>query len=255
MSEDIYAELDAAAESQPEETPEINEEVQEEVQEETQQEVHEEVQEEEIPEEPVDNKERSNLGRRVKSMEETMQKFIEQTGMLIQSTVKKEEPPEPEIDPNFIPTSVAELDQWYESKKQQEQRQVNAYQNSYRAQLDVLASDSTPEEHQAVVTEMMKNFNIKRSNDGGNDAAINYLNAKIAHLKKTAVKNPLTKNEGKIVQNLGTPAGSPSVKTKAPQAVKLDKYAAEFVARTQMSDDDVNQALSGEAPSYLSGRR
>lgn len=256
-TDEVHAELDAAAEDQStpaEETPESTD-----TQETPQEETTPQETPEEVPEEPTDNRERSNLGRKVKSLEETMQKFIEQTGALIQTSIKpvKEEPPEPEYEADFVPTNVSELDRWYETKKRKEEKQKEAYQSSYRATLDVLGQDTPLEEHQAVVTEMMKNFNIKRSGDGMNDATVNYLNAKVQYLKRAnaAPKNPLQKNEGKENKNLGTPAGSPSMKIKAPQAVKLDHYAAEFVAKTKMSDESVQAALTGEMPSHLAGRR
>lgn len=249
------AELDAAAEqSTPAESSEEATDTQE-----TEPQEEEVKPEEQLPEEPADNRERSNLGRRVKSMEDTMQKFIEQAGMLIQSNIKPkdETPPEPEFPSDYIPTNVSELDRWYETKQKQETRKREAYQSSYRTQLDVLGQETPPEIHKAIINEMMENFNIKRSDSGMQDATTNYLNAKVKYLEKivTAPKNPLSKNEGKDNKNLGGPAGSPSQQPKTPPPVKLDEYAAEFVRRIGMKDEQVNKALTGEMPTSLLGKK
>lgn len=250
-----HEDLDAAAEQQ---TP--AEELMDEVTETPEvEESQEEVQPEEVPEEPTDNRERSQLGRRVKSMEEKFDQFMERTGALLQASLQKpeEKSPEPEIDPNFIPTNVAELNKWYETKEREKARRQEIYQSSYRSQLDVLGKDAeSPEEHDAVVQEMMKNFNIKRSDNGVNDASINYLQAKVSYLRNKVVtpKNPLEKNKDKENKNLGGPAGTPSIKVKTPQPVKLDKYAADFVARVKMDDEKVQEALSGPTPTYLGGK-
>jgi len=214
-----------------------------------------------IPDEPDDPAERSKLGRKVKEMAEKQDEFFESMKALLQTRLeeKETEPKDDELDFfDGIPQSKEELDKWYESKKAQERKAKETYEKAYLAQLEMEKGNTKDKEiHQEIMTELMENYNIKHSENGSQDAKINYLSAKASYLEKavTAKKNPHDKNKGKKVENLGESSSTSVDDTKSSKTIKLDSYAQDFVNRTNMSEEKVQEALSGDMPTYLGGHR
>jgi len=238
-----HAELDAAAEevAEAEDTP--TEEV---------------IPQEEVPEEPEDNAERSNLGRRVKSMEDNVNEIAKNVSAFIQEGIKSREvqPEEKSIDQvlqekygeDYIPTTASEFNAWANDRdvliEDRRVKSENKYQGSYRSELDKLGQDTTPEEHKAIVDIMMKDFNIKRSDSGVSDAHINYKDAQVSYLRGMVSKNPLEKNKGKESENLGGALGTSSDSGKSVKPIVLDKYAQAFADSVGMSEEDRQKALN-----------
>jgi len=215
----------------------------------------------EIPSEPDDNRERSNLGRRVKAMEENLNHFLNRFEQ-ISSKIEQPKPARPELDEDAdldVPLTASEFEsriEKYEREKAERERSANAnYVSGYQRSQISLGMDMSEEEHAAVVQEMNTNFNVRHSNDPSLDAEKNFLRAQLSLTKKqleqTKVpKNPLEKNKGPAVKNLGGPSES-TVDVRVKAKPKLDKFAAEFVAKTNMSDESVSAALEGEIPLRL----
>ena len=213
----------------------------------------------EIPPEPDDNRERSNLGRRVKAMEENLNHFLNR----FEQISSKIEHPAPVVsdmdDDETPPLTRADLDAYLERRETEKitrkQQVDSAYVSGYQRSQISLGMDMSEEEHTAVVQEMNTNFNVRHSDNPSIDAEKNFLRAQVSLTKKQLAqskvpKNPLAKNTGPAAKNLGGPSDTTSdVRQKAKP--KLDKYAAEFVAKTKMSDESVAAALEGETPLRL----
>jgi hypothetical protein len=112
-------------------------------------------------------------------------------------------------------------------------------------------------EHTEIYEEMMAHHNVKHSDNAASDARINFQAAQIALLQKNGPKpraNPLDKNKGKEAKNLGGGTDT-EADTKSIRLPKLDEYAADFVKRTGMKDEQVARALEGDAPVSLFGKK
>jgi len=249
------------------ETEEVDDDTESE--EEVEESTEEEPEDEEEPEEPEDNRERSKLGRRVSSMEagfqtlqsivqtmaDTQKSFIEQFPSMMSRTDNDDTEIEDDIDEYISKKDLPIFLNKWESDKAKMAEKYNADYNAYfRSQ----GQSVDNELHKLIMDEMLANHNFKRSNDGNRDAELNYLNAKIAVLEKSALearkpKNPLEKNKGKKVDNLGGPSETVTT-SKSEPVIKLDKHAADFVKRTNMSEESVKKALSRETPEGLKER-
>lgn len=228
----------------------------------------EEVVEEEIPAEPEDNTVRSELGRKVKEQGETLQAFMDSiTGAIdeIKTMVTKPvvEEEEDDDEPVFltkaqfrqqIRDSVATL-----TKEQQEGNRK--YERGYMTKVAELTSGMSDEEKAEVSKELFENkdINVKRSGNPKIDAEINFLKAQTNVLRRQAIVskkpvNPLDKNKDNPDLPLGGPSGTRNQETKSEKIVKLDPEAAKFAKASGMTDEEVQEALSGPMPTYLGGQ-
>ena len=215
----------------------------------------EEEPEKKLPEEPEDNAERSQLGRRVKAMEDNQQDFFTKMENLIQgkaSQPPKEEPEEEEFDDDYIPTTKKELDDVLDARDRKVTKKRQQYEDDYRVQLNTFAQQ---EDYSEIIKEMTANHNFKHSDDGISDALINYKNAEVALLRSKAKEkiSPLDKNKDKQGEHLGGAIDSENMEREAGKPLKLDPEALEFMKTTGMSDESAKKALAGDAPAYLQG--
>ena len=221
--------------------------------------------EEEVPEEPDDHGERSQLGRRVGEIDRNLTSQIEQMQDKMDSFLKgvesarPQQQPAPMYDDNEeIPMTMGDLNKWYNNRVQHDRQRASEdttrYESGYRETFSKLASKTEPEEAKKIEDEMLANFNVRHSNDPQLDAERNFLRAENAVLRNRPPEKPQT--------NLrqSTPKGGASNTATAQRkagAVKLDPIAAEFVAELKKnndwSDEDVSKALEGETPSHLMG--
>jgi len=216
-------------------------------------------------EEPLDNAERSRLGRRVSAIESSIQTLVDEFRTIMKSAGKDDTPT---YDTDLLSdedgdeyVTKKDLPKFYESQRMREakeaeriKRDTDKYNNDYNSVFQELGKTVDADFHTEVLQEMKANHNFKRSNSGVLDAELNYLKAKDAILQKKSAgpQNPLDKNKDKNTENLGGPSDT-IVTGKADTPVKLDKYAAEFVARVNMSEDSVKKALDGNARTGLMG--
>lgn len=227
----------------------------------------EEEPEQEVPEEPEDNRERSQLGRRVKAMEDTVYELrglIEQFVRGQQNQGRRQAPPEEEDfddgyeeedsggrDEVVRKSDLPKLFQQWEEAKTSGQRK---YEQGYIQSREKWASELklNPKQHDMVKQVMDEHFNVRYSNDPVRDSKENYLKAYSyilsGQLKKQ--RNPLAKNETEEQPPPGGASGSNS-DFRAGEELQLDDAAAEFIKKTGMKEDSVKKALTGNMPTYL----
>mgnify|MGYP000654365590 CR=1 FL=1 len=220
---------------------------------------------EEVPEEPDDHGERSQLGRKVGDNHRELTGQLEQMKRELDSFkqgVQSVQPPQPPEqlynDDEEIPMTMGDLNKWYNNRVEHDRRQQNddatRYESGYRDSFSELSRDLEPTEAKKIENEMLANFNERHSNDPTLDAERNFLRAENSLLRN----KPPEKPQANLRQ--GKPTGGASGTTTAQRkagAVKLDPIAAEFVNELKKSsgwsDEDVSKALEGETPSHLMG--
>jgi len=208
------------------------------------------------PDEPVDNKDRSKLGRKVAKLESALKDVLKQNEMLI-NMIKGEAKKEDDdifagIDDDEGVTA-GQVRALMEKRTNAESAAKQKYTNDYVASLAEIEADETPKVYAKVIETMKEKFNVYRTGDGRVDAIQNYVKAKNFLITKdfdedeieegAARVNPLSKNNGKEKSGLGRPGASKS-KTGVSRGIKLDKFAAEFVRKTGMSKESVKRALT-----------
>ena len=236
-------------------------------------EVAEEVVEEPIPDEPEGNRERSELGRKVKEQGERLDSFMDTiTGAIdeIKTSVAKPEFEDEPLDDDYpITLTAKELNDRIKegiasagvvTKKdiETQKRQAKEYENGYLAKVSSLTTGIPDKE--AIEKELFENkdVNVKRSNNPLIDAEMNFLKAQTNVLnKKLEAKakpvNPLDKNNDNEDLPLGGPLGTNNQDVKSEKVTKLDPEAAKFAKESGMSEEDVQKTLAGPMPTYLGG--
>lgn len=237
--------------------------------------------EDNIPDEPVDNAERSKLGRRLKTIEEKFDSFLTKLEQGGNQQVQQEQkvPVNVTYDNKFI---QSQLDAAVERGElpativtPNDQFLVNSFINNIQTQIgnqyavnyiNTLKAPSlkgnTPDDiHAEVVAELQKvesPFNLRRYDNPVVDAQMNYLEAK-NHILQTRLANGVqTPNvfKGKLK---GSPPTGTSVNTRTTTVVndipELDEASQDFIKRTGMSMDSVKAALKEPMPLHLGGRK
>lgn len=208
----------------------------------------------------------SALGRitgmqsKIDSQDEKFSSLDEKLNTIIQTMVEPgTQTPTTEVDltedPDFMPTTMAELDKWANQRDTVRLKADRDYSNAYTVQIDGLAKgEETKEVHDAIVKEMMDNFHVRHSDDGVLDADLNYSKASRSYYKKQLeVKgktNPLT-GPDKDKPPLGGGLDGEEMKEKETPVPKLDADAQAFIRDVGMNDESVKKALTGEAPISL----
>ena len=235
---------EAVAASAPEETPaEAKEKGTKEP--ETKPEVKEELKPE-VKEELDDNRERSNLGRKVKILEDKLSRLDEIAAKLDRiSTPKRELPPD---DDAPIPMTARELrefvwkeNQQLETFKAQKQRE---YVQGYLKHEATLGMDLSEQEYEEVIKERVANFDVRHSDNPMADADLNFHKALASVLRKKMSKGKENPLKGKKPDGpLGGPTGTENA-TRAAVTPKLDKDAAEFAQKMGLSAEQIQKALA-----------
>lgn len=158
-------------------------------------------------------------------------------------------------DADYMPTTQAELDAWYDKRRTADIKVDQDYSTGYMSQLGELAKGEEKEVHDAIVKEMMDNFNVRHSDNGLMDADLNYSKASRAHFKKQLdlkdKTNPLNgpdKDKPPLGGGLG---GEEMIEQPETSMPKLDDAAADFVKSSGMSEEKVRAALKGDTPLSL----
>lgn len=216
----------------------------------------------EQPTEPKDNKERSQLGRKVASLEGTLKVYeqqiqqMDQNFQVLTALLNQQQPhaadttgtETAEEEDEYIPQTRKEFDallekrvrQIQEREVQQQTVQRTQYEQGYLSTLAKFGSDSDDpalhEEAFKLTTEAGAPYNVARTGNASVDAEINY-HAAQAHVLKQRLSRP-KKEEAK--QNplkgepprapLGAPSGA-APKPKEQPPVKLDGYATNAARR------------------------
>ena len=189
----------------------------------------------------------------VQSQESKLSSLDEKLDTILQTMAEPRIEPAREVDltedPDFMPTTMAELDKWANQRDTVRLKADRDYSNDYTVQIDGLAKgEESKEVHDAIVKEMMDNFNVRHSNDGVMDADLNYSKASRSYYKKQLeVKgktNPLT-GPDKNKPPLGGGLDGEEMKEKETAMPKLDADAQAFIKETGMNDESVKKALVG----------
>ena len=208
-------------------------------------EVKEEVKEEkkEVKPDPEDNRERSQLGRKVKLLEDTLSAISSKIDQLV--TQKPD--PEPEFEDD-VPITKKELAKYLSQQAEKQTQDRQTYVNEYLRHEAVLGMNMEDAEYGEVVEERLKNFDVRHSNNAKADAELNFAKAQAAVLKRKLSGLGKKANPLKGEKPSG-PLGGP-VETKnqehAKKVVRLDEHAASFAKSMGLSDDKVQKYLAGE---------
>lgn len=195
------------------------------------------------------HKEQSNLGRKVKKLEETLEGLSSKLdAYFTQTTTRRtevEEPPEDEI----ITTrkDVRRVMEEEERRKIQTQTErAKKYETSYVQEVRKMSRDDD-ELGEELLKELFTKespFNRYITGDPIADARINYAEASRATLKKkiaTTKPKPNVKGEKSAISTNMTVTNRESSEGVGIPA--LDDFAREFVNKTKMSEDSVKSAL------------
>jgi hypothetical protein len=219
---------------------------------------------EDLEDEPVDNAARSALGRKVAKQSEEIRELKK---VILKSIIERgqdeeeEEDLEIDLDSELTGRDFLKILEHREKTKSKEEKQKtaaeDAYHTDYRDSVSRALEGIDEGLHKDVMDEFKKNHNKRYSDDGVVDATSNIKDAYIAVLTaKTDSKNPFEKNgdnSGNDDEALGTGASGKNPPKKSKKKFKLDKAAADYAAAMGMSQEDIDAALEGEAPSYLGG--
>lgn len=205
------------------------------------------------PEELAEHRERSQLGRRVSAMEDNMKAFMAQVGNAVERLEALGQPkgagtydamhsvgmtaPSSADDDDLVTrgdfrTMLAEHE--HETTKKHAE-----YETKYIAHLNTLKVED-PENHEAVVNEMLANYNGKYSDDPVADAERNYFRAAKSVMKKGIKPNPLKGSTNPPALGVG---GDTPDKDKDTAVPKLDEIAQEFVNKMGLDETFVKEAL------------
>jgi len=207
--------------------------------------------------EKEEQRERSALGRKVKMLEEKLDKFFEKAESFYQNPPQHAKTDEPAYQGDELLT-VAEVEKYLEQREVKKARQQNdvvkKYQDKY---LDTFArlgaEEKLDDDEFTKVDEIMrKSFNMSYSNyaDPTADAERNFLKAVRAYEKDKSAKSKSPNLKGDTPKGTGV-GGTGDIKEKPLKMPELDPYAKDFVNYHKMKEDRVAKTLGGETPMRL----
>jgi hypothetical protein len=221
-------------------------------------------------EEPVDPRERSNLGRKVKRLEDELTNFNSKMDTLL-SRLTSPQPQYQQEDevPDIISTSEDVLKllkspkgkEAYKTLREDEAKERETQKEEYERKYFIASEkmkDDNPDMHKEIFDEMLKNFNLVRTGTPEIDAELNYIKAKASLLSKRMAapakpKPPNVKGDKNAIP-AGLNVGSTNDAERG-QEINLDADALEFLKKTGMSMDSAKSALKGDVPMHLVNKR
>ncbi len=226
-----------------------------------------------------DHKERSRLGRRMKSLEDSIGQILERLSQPQQPAPVQNTATQPvDYSDNYVIQRIAEAkergiipeiittpeDQWatnrYLAQIEQERTATlnNAYSQGYIRQLESNKGKVDESLHAEIIAELYKDnspFNVRHSDNPVADARINYAEAKAYILEQKATGNGKNVFKGKQTNLATGVTATTRQKIQADELPPLDETAKEFVRMTGMSEESVRSALKGDLPIHLRGIR
>lgn len=205
-----------------------------------------------VEDEPTDPRDRSQLGRRVKRVEDSVNTLVSKLNSFVDTLGRTQsygtqygnQYQEEEIDEDFLRKMTV-----YEKRKIEKQK---SYEENYVNRIRRLGSGD--QDYKEIYDEMYNNFNVIHSGDPEIDAEINWSKAQASVLKKKVSPNkPNVKGERNTAPtDLGVNATNDSTATTE---IQLDDYAKEYVTRTGMKKESIEKAVKSELRPGVSGRR
>jgi len=206
--------------------------------------------------EPDDNKERSELGRKVKALSESYEEVNAKLDAILelQSKPPVAEPDE-DVDSDWVPTTKRELDEYFEKKIAAREAARMTTEKQYNdAYMNTIAAYKDHDDYEEICAKLDKDFNIRHSNDGKMDAEMNFLKAANAHYREKihGKTNPLEKNKG---EKLPLGAGGSDETLDKDEAVmpKLDKDAMAYIEATGKTAEEVIEIMKKPLPPTIGG--
>ena len=205
----------------------------------------------ETPKEPVSEDHPTKLGRRVKGLETTLSEMNQKLDAFLSRSDSRDRERETvksnEELPEIIstPEDVIKVNRYMKKKDQEEEvKDRENFSRNYLSSFKSLGSQKTEdtELYPEIYDEMIKNFNVRYSDNPQADARVNYAEAKAALLsRKYAPKKPNVKaGKGGIHTDLGIESRETSISS---EAVHLDDLAQDFAKSTGMKEESIREAL------------
>jgi hypothetical protein len=214
----------------------------------------------------------TNLGRKVKKLEDNVSELLKQNSELLSALKDRLAPPQPptatqeEEEPEVLTTS--EDFERYLAKREAKVREAKLaseiqYQNGYLKRIEGWLSESEGKqdaeaaEIHKLLTDEKSPFNVKRSGNPETDFDINLAKAEAHYYKtrsaSTAKASPLDKNAGvKPKSPLGVAGPAKSDTGSRVPDFKLSREAQELLRGTGISEDDARKYLVSTG--YVPGR-
>lgn len=206
--------------------------------------------------EPEDNAVRSELGRKVKTLEGTVMGLVSKLDILIEQTAKKEEPEEDDDDDDSIPQTRQELQEYINKTLNKRDKETSSKEEAYNTDYIATINGYKENEDFGEICQLLEQkYNVRRSNDGKLDAKLNFLEAATQFYKtKSGAKgNPLKGKDNDLPLGKGS-AGDNDVEQEEEMPT-LDAAAREYVQRVGLSEDTVKRAMKRELPPGIAGVR
>ena len=213
----------------------------------------------ELVPEPTDQSERSQLGRRVKRMEDSFntlaQKLDQYFSVPQQQQYQQQQPDDPQQQ---IISTAADVYRVLENHEKRKEMSRQQYSNEFLKEVQNLSYDN-PDLHAEITREMFEvpnsPFNQYRTGNAVADANWNYSRAMAAVLAKRNAKPTVPIPQGgqpsrQQQMATGVSLGTRTQTSTAPP-VQLDEFAQRFIQKTGMSMESAQRALSGELPPHL----
>jgi len=229
-----------------------------------------------IPDEPADNRERSRLGRRMKSLEDTLSNISSKLDTIGKPATEEQgfvapvqtvygddylaqqiqSAKEQGIIPDIIttPEDIIRTNNFVNSVNQHmQQRYAQGYLGeTSRLQTAGKVTDTLHDEIMAELKSTTSPFNTQHTGNPTIDARINYAEAKAAILAKQ-VATPKTVFKGKGAETATGVTASTRTDSKVDDMPTLDEKANEFIRLTGMKPESVKAALKEPMPFHLRG--
>uniref|UniRef100_A0A6H1Z9G9 Uncharacterized protein n=1 Tax=viral metagenome TaxID=1070528 RepID=A0A6H1Z9G9_9ZZZZ len=184
--------------------------------------------------EPADPSERSQLGRRVRKIEDNVTQFTRKMDEFLTAFQGHGQQNTPDTE---IISTAADVRKVLEDERKREMQSRQQYQNNFLQEITSLG-DENPDFHAEVTREMFEvpnsPFNQIKTGDPIADAHWNYSRAMKAVLAKKYA-NPSRQTQpasrpNAVNVSTGVPVGT-RTQTSAPPPVQLDEAAANFIKR------------------------
>lgn len=204
---------------------------------------------EEVPGKPTEtdeHKERSQLGRKVKKIEDTLTDLSQKLDTYFSNLNRPVISEKGNELPEYISTPD-DLDKHLDARENKRREETKKYEGAYGIEMRKIGGKDSEEVSSEVLKEVFtldSPFNRYITGNPATDARINYAEAKAAIVsKKIAVSKPKPNVKGE------KPPGSTNlnVSTSEPETsvgeIQLDDFAQSFVTSTKMKDESVRAAL------------
>ncbi len=204
---------------------------------------------------------RTQLGRKVKRLEESLETILQKLDQIGQVQIPSHQQVGTTDDvPEFVSTPD-DVKKIYRKIREEEQSVAEKYQTSYARAIYKMENEiDDPKLAEEVEHEIFANpqaFNKVLSDNPSIDAEVNFNKAMASVLRKKLATpqktKPNVKGETPIAPTGATVGSTSKGTSEAP--IELDDFAKEFVKVTGMSPEHVKAALSGETPIGLNRGR